>query len=172
MQHWTSGVRGSLKCLVQYSFQPQRDALRLQRAATQGRSKAQMTTPSCDWEKRREKTQSSQTSASTWERKCAFMWRPTTDAIKCHVNVHKLLTHWLDLPSRRDIKLVLAITWAFIRWWVVFGLFNQLCTASWFPRRAEPYATHSWLRSSCLISPALLSRAVPWHSCHSCSQPL
>lgn len=153
MQHWTSGVRGSLKCLVQYYFQPQRDALRLQRAATQGRSKAQMTTPSCDWEKRREKTQSSQTSASTWERKCASMWRPTTDAIKCHVNVHKLLTHWLDLPSRRDIKLVLAITWA-------------------FPRRAEPYATHSWLRSSCLISPALLSRAVPWHSCHSCSQPL
>lgn len=90
--------------------------------------------------KEKEKKQSSQTSASTWERKCASMWRPTTDAIKCYVNMHKLLTHWLDVPSRKGIKLVLAIAQAFIKW-VIFGLFNQLCTASWFPRRAEPYAT-------------------------------
>lgn len=37
---------------LQYSFQPQRDALRPQRAATQGRSSAE-TTAICHWEKKK-----------------------------------------------------------------------------------------------------------------------
>lgn len=111
--HQRCGVCWSL----QYSFQPQSDALRLQRAATQGRSGAEMMTEKKEQKKKiqkKKKIERIQTSASSREGKCASTWRSSTDAIRCHFNLHKLLTHWLDLPPCSDIKLVLVIAWALI----------------------------------------------------------
>lgn len=132
---------------LQYSFQPQRDALRLQRAAAQERGKVQTTAPRL-WLRKEKKRKDLKYSN--------------------YPNQHPGL--YCNPLMPRDTKLVQAIVWACIKRVILVCcsvLYNLLVSQG-----AEPNAAHSWLPSSCLISPALLTHVLPGRSCHSRGQPL